>query len=96
MELNWIAVTVAAVSSLVLGAVWYAPPLFGKKWMALAGLTEEQAKSGSMPMILGGALALSFAAAAVVSMFLGPEPELGFALGAGASAGAFWVAGGLG
>jgi hypothetical protein len=58
MELNWIAVIVAGASSLVLGAIWYAPPVFGKKWMALAGLTEEQTKSGSMPLIFGGAFAL--------------------------------------
>jgi len=70
--------------------------VFGKKWMALAGLTEEQAKSGSIPMIFGGAFALSVIAAAVFSMFLGPKPELGFALGAGSSAGLCWVATGLG
>ncbi|MSQ87430.1 MAG: DUF1761 domain-containing protein [Alphaproteobacteria bacterium] len=70
--------------------------MFGKKWMALAGLTEEQAKSGSIPMIFGGAFALSVIAAAVFSMFLGPKPELGFALGAGSSAGLCWVATGLG
>jgi len=87
---------VAGASSLVLGAIWYVPPVFGKKWMALAGLTEEQAKSGSIPMIFGGAFALSVIAAAVFSMFLGPKPELGFALGAGSSAGLCWVATGLG
>ncbi len=96
MELNWIAVIVAGASSLVLGAIWYAPPVFGKKWMALAGLTEEQTRSGSMPVIFGGAFALSVFAAAVFSMFLGPKPALAFALGAGSSAGLFWVAGGLG
>ena len=96
MELNWIAVLVAGASSLVLGGIWYAPPVFGKKWMALAGLTEEQAKSGSMPMIFGGAFALSVIASAVFSAFLGPKPELGFALGAGSSAGLCWVAAGFG
>lgn len=96
MDLNWIAVLVAGASAMVLGAVWYAPPVFGKKWMALAGLTEEQARSGNMVKIMGGAFALSVLAAAVFALFLGPKPELGFALGAGSSAGACWVAAGLG
>lgn len=96
MELNWIAVIAAGVSSLVLGAIWYAPPLFGNKWMKLAGLTQEELQSGSMAVIMGGALVLSILAAATFSMFLGTEPELKFAVGAGACAGLFWVAGGLG
>jgi Protein of unknown function (DUF1761) len=95
MELNWIAVLASGVSSMVLGAVWYAAPVFGKKWMALAGVTEEQAKTG-IAVIMGSAFVVSLIAAAVFSMFLGPKPELGFALGAGSSAGLCWVAGGLG
>jgi hypothetical protein len=96
MEFNWIAIFVAGASAMVLGAVWYATPVFGKKWMTLAGLTEEQLRSGNMPKIMGGAFALSLVAAFVFSMFLGPKPELMFALGAGSSAGACWVAAGLG
>ena len=96
MEVSWLAVILSGVSSLVLGAIWYAPALFGKKWMTLAGLTEEQTKSGNMALIMGGAFALSVIAAFVFSMFLGPKPGLAFALGAGSSAGLCWVAAGLG
>lgn len=96
MEVNWLAVVVAGVSSLVLGAIWYSPMLFANRWMVAAGLSEEQLKSGSMPMIFGGALFLSLIAALVFSMFLGPKPALGFAVGAGLSAGLCWVAAGLG
>ena len=80
----------------MLGAVWYSPILFANRWMAAAGLNEEQLKSGSMPMIFGGAFLLSLIAALVFSMFLGPKPALGFAVGAGLSAGLCWVAAGLG
>jgi hypothetical protein len=34
--------------------------------------------------------------AAVFALFLGPQPELGFAIGAGFSAGLCWVAGSFG
>ena len=44
MTINYLAVLVAAVVSMVLGAVWYGP-LFGKKWSELMGwssMTPEQ------------------------------------------------------
>ena len=96
MEISWLAVVVAGASSLVLGGLWYSPMLFANRWMALAGLNEDQLKSGSMPMIFGGAFFLSLIAAFVFSMFLGPKPALIFGLGAGFSAGLCWVAAGLG
>ena len=36
---------------------------------------------------------LSALASYVFGMFLGPDPDLGFAVGAGLAAGVFWVAG---
>ena len=96
MEISWLAVVAAGASSLVLGGLWYSPMLFANRWMALAGLNEDRLKSGSMPMIFGGALFLSLVAALVFSMFLGPKPALMFAVGAGFSAGLCWVAAGQG
>ncbi len=96
MELNWIAIVAAGVAAFLLGGLWYAPPLFGKAWQVDCGLSDEQLKQGSMARIFGGALVLSVLAAAMFSMFLGPRPELGFAAGAGFSAGLFWVAASLG
>ncbi len=47
-----IKVLVAAVSSMVLGFVWYSPLLFSKPWMKLSGITKESMKkdqkNGSM------------------------------------------------
>jgi hypothetical protein len=36
-DLNWLVVLVAAVAYFVLGALWYAPPVFGKVWAAAGG-----------------------------------------------------------
>ncbi len=91
MDVNWLGVIAASVSAFVLGGIWYGP-LFGKKWMALVGLTEEEAAKGNMALIFGGAFALSFIAAFVFAMFLGPEPGVQFATSAGFAAGLFWVA----
>ena len=91
-EVNWLAVALCAVSSLVLGGIWYSPLLFGKAWQKAAGLSDEQAKSGNMAMIFGLAFLASLVAAAVFAMFLGTSMSLGAATAAGFSAGLCWVA----
>ena len=91
-NVNWIAVLLCGVSSLVLGGIWYSPLLFGKTWQRLSGISDEQAKSGNMAMIFGGAFVLSLIAAAVFAMFLGPDMSVGAATAAGFAAGLCWVA----
>ena len=44
MKTNYGAIVVSAVTYWMLGALWYGV-LFGQRWMALEGLTMEQAKS---------------------------------------------------
>jgi hypothetical protein len=95
MEVNWIAVIAAGLSAFVIGGLWYGP-LFGKAWQALVGLSDEQVKSGSMAKIMGGSLVLSLIAAFVFAMFLGPDPDIGFATSAGFAAGLAWVAASFG
>ena len=92
MEVNWIAVIAAAVSAFLLGGLWYSPVLFGKAWQRLNGLSDEALAGRSLGLVFGGALVLSLVAAYVFAMFLGPDPELGFATGAGFAAGLAWVA----
>ncbi len=53
MEMNFIAVFVAALTTLVVGSIWYSPILFGKAWMKETGLNEEDLKKGSMLKIFG-------------------------------------------
>ena len=91
-EVSWLAVALCAVGSLVLGGIWYSPALFGKAWQQAAGLTDDDLKDGNMARIFGLTLVLSFIAAAVFAMFLGPKFGLGPATAAGFSAGLCWVA----
>jgi len=44
MKTNYGAIVVSAVAYWMLGALWYGV-LFGQRWMALEGITMEQAKS---------------------------------------------------
>lgn len=88
-----VAILVATVLSFVLGGLWYGP-LFGKAWMAENGFTEESIKKNFNPAKLYGlTFVLALLASYVFGMFLGPNPALRYAVGAGLAAGAFWVAG---
>ena len=95
MEVNWIGIGGAAISAFVLGGLWYGP-LFGKRWQAYVGLTDEDTKNANMAMIFGGAFVLSLLAAFVFAMFLGPEIDAQQGAIYGFSAGLFWVAGTFG
>lgn len=92
-SINWLAAIVAAIAAFVLGGAWYSPALFAKPWMRASGVTEEKAKSANMPVVFGVAFVWALLGALCFAMFLGPKPELGFAVGAGFAAGLFWVAG---
>ena len=41
-SINWWAVLVSTVVAYAIGAVWYAPPVFGNRWMAALGKSKEQ------------------------------------------------------
>ena len=36
VEINWLAIILATVSTMVVGSIWYTPKVFGNKWMQLA------------------------------------------------------------
>ena len=90
-QVNFIAVLLCGIASLVLGGIWYSPLLFANAWQRAAGLSDEQAKSGNMAVIFGGAFVLSLIAAYVFGMFLGNSMPLAGAIGAGFAAGLCWV-----
>lgn len=44
IQVNFLAVLVAAILDMVIGMFWYSPFGFGKLWMKMIGKTEEQLK----------------------------------------------------
>jgi ABC-type uncharacterized transport system permease subunit len=66
MEINFLALLAAALSTLFVGFVWYHPKVFGTIWMKESGLTEEQCKTGNMPVIFGMAVFYAFLIAMVL------------------------------
>jgi hypothetical protein len=53
MEMNWIAIFVSALTTLVIGFIWYNPKVFGTVWMKETGLTQEELQKGNMLKIFG-------------------------------------------
>lgn len=48
ISINYLAVIVATIVIIVLGAVWYMPAVFGKHWMELAGLSQTAPKQSML------------------------------------------------
>jgi hypothetical protein len=90
-NLNWLAIIVAAVSSFALGALWYSPLMFVKRWMKESGVTEESAKNANMFKTFGLAFLLSLIASFFLAMFIGANSGPGFGALAGFMAGIGWV-----
>ncbi len=53
IQVNYLAILLAAISTMVVGAIWYTPQVFGNKWMQWAKLDKaELDKAGPMPMVI--------------------------------------------
>lgn len=85
MALNWLAVIVAAVSAFVLGGIWYGP-LFKTAWCREAGI-DMDAKPAHPARVFGTAFVAALVAAAAFAWWLGPAPELEYAVRHGVLAG---------
>jgi hypothetical protein len=53
MEINYLAILVAALSSFVVGFIWYNPKVFGTIWMNEIGMTDEKARQSNMVKMFG-------------------------------------------
>jgi hypothetical protein len=52
-EVNYWAVVVATLSTLVVGSVWYTPKVFGTRWMRLAKVDQKAAEAaGIWPIVV--------------------------------------------
>ncbi|HZY81425.1 MAG TPA: DUF1761 domain-containing protein [Cyclobacteriaceae bacterium] len=89
---NWLAVIVAALSTFLIGGLWYSPAVFGKAWMKENGFTEESMRGGNMVKIFGLAFVLGLVSAINLAMFLSQETNVAMGAFWGFLAGFGWVA----
>lgn len=67
-EVKWLAVIVATIAYFVLGAIWYAGPVFGRAWMRAMGWQRPSAERPSPAIFIGplvGAFVSTLALAAL-------------------------------
>lgn len=74
LEINIWATIVAAISSFMLGGLWYSPVLFGKKWIKEAEFDET--KAGHPAKVFGLSFIFALIAAFGFAFLLGPEPNM--------------------
>jgi len=91
MEVNLLAVGLAALAAFFLGFLWYTI-IFAKPWQAEIGMDEKgEAKAPNMGKLLIGSLILEILMAFNLAMFIGTEQDWKFGLSAGIAAGLGWV-----
>ncbi len=94
-QINYLAVIAAAVSTFLIGGLWYSPLLFEKPWRKANGFGENDVKGGE-GKIFGLALVFSLLMAANLAAFLaGPDTTVSWGATAGLLAGLGWVALGI-
>jgi hypothetical protein len=69
VEINYLAVLVAALIGFGLGGPWY--NFFAKPWMAAVGKTEAELKSGNQISAYAGAAVASLMVAYALALFIG-------------------------
>lgn len=50
ININYIAIIVAAIINMIIGSLWYSPLLFGKQWIKLSKMTNETMEAGKKGM----------------------------------------------
>ena len=68
MHINFLALLLAALSTLVVGFIWYNPKVFGNIWVREAGLKEEDMKGTNMIKIFGLSIVYAFLISFVLQM----------------------------
>ncbi len=90
MDINIWAVLVAALSSFLLGGLWYSPILFLKSWNK--AMNREGADDPHPARAFGLGFLFSLGAALVFAHIIGPAPELLYSLHMGLMVGIGLVA----
>jgi hypothetical protein len=92
-HINYLAVLAAAVSTFLIGGLWYSPLLFGKAWMRANNFNDADVQTFSKARMFGWSFVFSLVMAINLAMFLAaPGTNVTWGMAAGALAGFGWVA----
>ena len=91
--INYLAAVAAAISTFVIGGLWYSPLLFHHAWARANGFTEADLAKGGAGKIFGVAFVLALVMSFNLAAFLGsPDTTAAWGATAGALTGLGWVA----
>ena len=88
-HLNWLAILVAAISTFLIGGLWYS--IFEKPWIAENNFTKEQLQQRKLPLVFGLSFLFSLIMAFNLAMFIGTKAAISYGLIAGFLTGFGWV-----
>lgn len=73
IQINWVAILLSAIATMIVGSLWYSPKLFGAMWMKLEGITQKDMESAKkeMPKMYAGMFIASLVMAYVLAKFIG-------------------------
>lgn len=92
-NINHLAVFAAALSTFLIGGLWYSPLMFYKGWMKANRFSEADIKKGNPALIYGLSFIFSLIMAYNLAFFIsGPETTLSWAVSAALLAGFGWAA----
>ena len=95
MDINLWAVVTAALTSFLLGGLWYSPMLFLNPWNKAMKRTEED-EQPHPGRVFGLSFLFALLSAFLFAQLLGPQPELRYALHLGLVVGLGFVAASFG
>jgi hypothetical protein len=95
MSVNYLAILAAALSSFLLGGLWYSQLLFGTAWQRAAGISVKQ-EGGHPARVFGLSFLFALAAAAAYAWLVPPPTGALDALLQGLLVGAAFVAASFG
>jgi len=87
-NLNWLAVIAAAISTFIIGGLWY--KVFEKQWMSSNGFTADDLKDRNIGLVFGLAFLFSLIMAFNLALFIGQE-DMTYGAMAGFLTGFGWV-----
>ena len=87
--INIWAVLVSAVAFWALGALWYSPVLFSKRWQKEVGFKEENVNNTNMFLVFGGSFVLMLFMVWALNFVINSHKAEDVSLGMGLHYGAF-------
>ena len=70
VDVNYLAILVSAIASMIVGGLWYSPVLFAKQWMQLNNMTEQEMKSAKPGPLYAQAFVASLLTYYVLAHFI--------------------------